>query len=313
MAPPLFIVFNPGAGGGDSALALAAIREACEAAGRAFELLEVTPTHSVSALAREAVQRAQRVQGVVVAAGGDGSLNAVAQAVLGSGCVFGVLPQGTFNYFGRAHGIPADTAAAMQVLLHATPQPVQVGVVNGRVFLVNASLGLYPKLLEDREGWKAQFGRSRLVAFGAGLVTLLRGTRSLRLRIAVRGEARDVRTATLFVGNNALQMEQLGFPLAQAIDEGALAAIVLKPVSRWAMLMLLLRGALGRLGEADAVLSLPCTDLSVNLRRPFGRRRIKVAADGEVSWMTLPLRFGVSPESLQLIRPAAPAPERSTP
>jgi diacylglycerol kinase family enzyme len=312
-AGPLFIVFNPGSGAGDSEAAQAAIREACEAAGRGFELLTVSATHSVPELAREAVRRARVANGVVVAAGGDGTLNAVAQAVLGSGCAFGVLPQGTFNYFGRAHGIPADTAAAMQLLLQAKAEAVQVGLVNERVFLVNASLGLYPQLLEDREGWKARFGRSRLVAFGAGLLTLLRGAPSLRLRIAVQGESRDVRTPTLFVGNNALQMEQLGFPLAQAIDEGALAAIMLRPVSRLRMLMLLLRGALGRLGDADQLLSLACTQLTVSRRRPFSPRRIKVATDGEIAWMKLPLNFSVSPERLWLIRPDAPAPERSTP
>jgi diacylglycerol kinase family enzyme len=189
-------------------------------------------------------------------------------------------------------------------------QPVQVGLVNQRVFLVNASLGLYPKLLEDREGWKKQLGRSRLVAFGAGLATLLRGYRNLRLHIDAEGEARDVRTPTLFVGNNALQMEQLGFPLAQAIDHGALAAIMLKPVGRLSMLALLLRGAFGRLGDADQVASLACAQLNVRLAR-FGARRVKVATDGEIVWMPLPLVFKVSPEPLWLIRPTSPAPERA--
>jgi len=312
-AGPLFVVLNPGAGAGDSEAAQAAIGAACAAAGRPFELLLVGAAHSVPERAAEAVQRARAVGGVVVAAGGDGTLNAVAQAVLGSGCAFGVLPQGTFNYFGRAHGIPADTAAAMQVLLQARAQPVQVGLVNGRVFLVNASLGLYPQLLEDREGWKARFGRSRLVAFGAGLLTLLRGGRSLRLRVTVAGEGRDVRTPTLFVGNNALQMEQLGLPLAQAIDAGALAAIMLKPLSRWSMFKLLLRGAMGRLGEADQLLSLACTQLQVNRRHAFGPRRIKLATDGEVRWMKLPLDFSVATDALWLIRPDAQAPERASP
>ncbi len=310
---PLFIVFNPGSGHGDSAQAQATIRAASEAAGRAVELLVVTPLQRVSERAREAVQRAQAQGGVVVAAGGDGTLNAVAQVVLGSGCVFGVLPQGTFNYFGRAHGIPADTAAAMQVLLHARAQPVQVGLVNERVFLVNASLGLYPKLLEDREGWKAQLGRSRLVAFFAGLVTLLRGRRSLRLHIEVQNAARDVRTATLFVGNNALQMQQLGLPLAQAIEAGSLGAVMLKPVGRWAMLLLLLRGAFGRLGDADQVLTQACTQLTVDRRRAFGPRRLKVATDGEVARMLLPLRFAVSSEPLWLIKPDPQALEQKAP
>ncbi len=306
-AGPLFIVFNPGSGGGDPEQAQALIREACAAAGRSVELFVVGPGRPPTALAGEAVRRARQADGVVVAAGGDGTLNAVAQAVLGSGCAFGVLPQGTFNYFGRAHGIPSDTAEALQLLLSGRAQPVQLGRVNERVFLVNASLGLYPRLLEDREGWKAQLGRSRLVALGAGLWSLLRGGRSLRLRVQAVGELRDVRTPTLFVGNNALQMEQLGLPLAPAVGAGALGALMLKPVSRWTMLGLLLQGALGRLGEAESLVQLACTELTVDRRTAFGPRRLKVATDGEVMRMRLPLRFTVSPEPLWLIRPEAPA------
>ena len=313
MTPPLFIVFNIGSGHGDAAEARAAIESACTEAGRELHLLVVDEPQRITELAHEAVRRAQQAGGIVVAAGGDGSINAVAQATLGSGCHFGVLPQGTFNYFSRTHGIPAEIGPAMQVLLHETAQPVQVGLVNERVFLVNASLGLYPKLLEDREAWKKKLGRSRLVATGAGLATLLRGYRNLRLRIGLHGETHELRTPTLFVGNNALQMEQFGFPEAQAIDAGALAGITLRPVGRLAMLGLLLRGALGRLGEADQVLNFSFRQLTVLSSQGFGKRRVKVATDGEVTRMNLPLVFRVSPEPLWLIRPTAPAPERAGP
>ena len=311
MTPPLFIVFNIGSGHGDAAEVRAEIERACSEAGRELHLLVVDEPQRITELAHEAVRRAQQAGGIVVAAGGDGSINAVAQATLGSGCHFGVLPQGTFNYFSRTHGIPAEIGPAMQVLLTETAQPVQVGLVNERVFLVNASLGLYPKLLEDREAWKKKLGRSRLVAMGAGLMTLLRGYRNLRLRIGVHGETHDVRTPTLFVGNNALQMEQFGFPEAQAIDAGELAGITLRPVGRLAMLGLLWRGAFGRLGEADQVVNFSFRQLTV--RRGFGQRRVKVATDGEITRMNLPLVFRVSPEPLWLIRPAAPAPERAGP
>ena len=313
MTPPLFIVFNIGSGHGDAAEARAAIESACTEAGRELHLLVVDEPQRITELAHEAVRRAQQAGGIVVAAGGDGSINAVAQATLGSGCHFGVLPQGTFNYFSRTHGIPAEIGPAMQVLLHQTAQPVQVGLVNERVFLVNASLGLYPKLLEDREAWKKKLGRSRLVATGAGLMTLLRGYRNLRLRIGVHGATRDVRTPTLFVGNNALQMEQFGFPEAQAIDAGALAGITLRPVGRLALLGLVLRGALGRLGEADQVSNFSFQELTVLRSRGFGKRRVKVATDGEITRMSAPLVFRVSPEPLWLIRPATPAPERAGP
>lgn len=308
--PPLFVVFNIGSGHGDAAAARAAIEGACAEAGRELHVLVVDDPRHISDLARAAVVRAKQANGIVVAAGGDGTINAVAQATLGSGCAFGVLPQGTFNYFSRTHGIPSDTAQGMQVLLHETAQPVQVGLVNNQVFLVNASLGLYPKLLEDREFWKKQLGRSRWVAFGAGLTTLLRGYRNLRLSIEVHGEAREVRTPTLFVGNNALQMEQLGFPEARAIDAGELAGMTLRPVGRLTMLWLLVRGALGKLGDAEQVVNFSFKRLTVRRSRGFGARRVKVAADGEIMWLTLPLEFRVAPEPLLLLRPAAPAPER---
>ena len=311
MTPPLFILLNVGSGAGDASAARAVIERACAEADRDLHLVQVDEPHRLGELAASLVLRAQQVGGIVVAAGGDGTINAVAQATLGSGCVFGVVPQGTFNYFSRTHGIPADIAPAMQVLLHETAQPVQVGLVNDRVFLVNASLGLYPQLLEDREAWKKKLGRSRLVAIGAGLMSLLRGFRNLRLHIEVHGQAREVRTPTLFVGNNALQMEQFGFPEAQAIDAGNLAGITLRPVGRITILWLLLRGALGRLGDADQVVNFSFRHLTVLRSRGFGARRVKVATDGEITWMNLPLEFRVSPVPLMLIRPAAAAPERA--
>ena len=304
--PSLLIVLNAGSGSGVAADARLAIEAGCAAAGRDYRLYEVDAPGQLQPLIREAVQRARELQGVVVAAGGDGTINAVAQATLGSGCAFGVLPQGTFNYFSRTHGIPSDTAEALRVLLNETPRAVQVGLVNDRVFLVNASMGLYAKLLEDREAFKAQYGRHRWVAFWSGLVTVMRGERPWHLHMAWHGKQRNIRTQTLFVANNALQMHQVGLADADAPEQGQLAAIALKPQGAFAMLGLLARGALGRLGDADSVESFTFESLEVQPMRY--RRRVKVATDGEIGWMQMPLHFRVSPEPLWLVRPEV-APE----
>ena len=110
--------------------------------------------------ARRAVEQAMAQGGAVVAAGGDGTINAVAQEAHDAGCPMGVLPQGTFNYFSRTHGIPTETTEAIRALMSSRVEPVQVGLVNENVFLVNASLGLYPALLEDREQFKQRFHQS---------------------------------------------------------------------------------------------------------------------------------------------------------
>ncbi len=252
---------------------------------------------------------------MVVAAGGDGTINAVAHAVLGSGCAFGVLPQGTFNYFGRTHRIPEETEEALELLLSAAPQPVQVGRVNDRIFLVNASLGLYPQLLEDREAFKNRFGRSRLIAIFAAIFTLLRDHRQLLLDIGWHSEQRErigadhasgqriLRTPTLFVGNNRLQLEQIGIEQAPAVEQGLLVALAPQAISTATMFGLALRGALGRLGDAQTVRSLAFSTLQVEpARRRFGRKRFKLATDGEIVWMKPPMVFSIDPQPLWLIR-----------
>ena len=287
---PLFVVFNRSSGRGNRDEVGPAVEAACRAAGRVCELMPVEAPGRLAETAREAVRRARDAGGVVVAAGGDGTINCVVQAVLGSGCAFGVLPRGTFNYFARTHGIPAELDGALRVLLTETAVPVQVGLLNERVFNVNASIGLYSQSLEDREVWKQQFGRSRLVAVGAVLATILRGHRSLTLTIDLHGQT-------------------VGLPVAQAIDAGAVARVMVKPVGRWGLLKLLVRGALGRLRDADQVVNFAFDHLVVKNHR-FGPRRVKVATDGEVLWMRLPLRFEVAPHPLWLIRPEGLAEER---
>jgi diacylglycerol kinase family enzyme len=261
----------------------------------------------------ERPSRARAEGGAVVAAGGDGTINAVAQVAHDLDCPMGVIPQGTFNYFSRTHRIPLDTEAAARALLTARVEPVQVGEVNGRIFLVNASLGLYPELLEDREKFKSRFGRNRLMALFAALVTILREHRQLRLLIQSAGAARTVRTSTLFVGNNRLQLQQVGLPEARAIDRGRVAGVMLKPVSNWRLLRLLMRGAMGSLGEDDSVDSFEFQRMTVSPALPYGMRRAKVAADGEVMWLRTPLEFRVADKPLLLLAPHGDAQADGTP
>ncbi|HZV98618.1 MAG TPA: diacylglycerol kinase family protein [Methylophilaceae bacterium] len=299
----LFIMLNAGSGNKDAAATRATIEQMLAEAGRTYELIMVEDPAQLQDIARRTVEKAQQQKGIVVVGGGDGATNTVAQVVLNSGCAFGVLPQGTFNYFSRNHGIPADTAEAMRLLLTAQPQPVQVGLVNDKLFLVNASLGLYPQVLEDREAYKHKFGRNRMVAFAAGIITALRHHRQLHLTLEQNGQIRIIRTPTLFVGNNRLQLEQLGIPQAEALEEGQLAAITLRPVSTLGMLWLILCGTFGRLGEADKVVSFSFRQLKVRQSRFSLTHRVKVATDGETYWINAPLVFRVSPKPLYLIKP----------
>jgi diacylglycerol kinase family enzyme len=304
---PLFVVLNSRSGHDDASSERTLIEQALRASGRHHEVLLVDELGALDTTVKRAVQLARQHHGAVVAAGGDGTINAVAHAALEADCPMGVIPQGTFNYFGRTHGIPQDTEAATDCLLSGQPQPVQVGRISSgdqtRTFIVNASLGLYPKLLEDREAYKREYGRSRLVAMWAALMTLSSAHRPLRLQLQAGSETRTVRTQTLFIGNNALQLQQTGIPGVATLESGALVAIMLKPVGTLSLLSLMLRGALGKLGDADRVISFGFNRLAVQPAKSQATQRIKVATDGEVFFMRPPLTFEVAPRPLMLVKP----------
>ncbi len=310
---PLFVVMNAASGSQDTQTVKGVIEHEVHRAGRSVFFRMVEPGQNLAQVAERAVKQAVEHHGVIVAAGGDGTINAVAQAALGQGCAFAVLPQGTFNYFGRTHHIPTEPVEAIRLLLDAREAyPVQVGLVNDKVFLVNASLGLYPELLEEREAAKQAHGRSRMVAMWAGLRTLLHRHRHLRLKIQFGAghlgtRQQTLKTPTLFVGNNQLQLEQLGMPEAPRVMQGQLAAIAVKPQPTWRMLWLAVQGIMGRLGEADEVINFPIKDMVVTPLLPMGRRRVKVATDGEINWLTPPLRFTVASTPLNLVCPTPAA------
>jgi diacylglycerol kinase family enzyme len=304
---PIHVLLNAASGRDDAQAIYALIGQRLAASGRRYRIEMVERGHDIPQTAQRLASQATAQGGVVVAAGGDGTINAVAQAAHDAGCPMGVLPQGTFNYFSRTHGIPQDTAAAVEALLRAQAQPVQVGLINQRVFLVNASLGLYPELLEERETYKQRFGRSRFVALIAAGATLLREHRQLQLRIERGGVVRSVRSATLFVGNNRLQLQQVGLPEARGIDQGRIAAVMLKPTSSWGLVRLMLRSVTGGLAAAEELESFQFQHMTVQPWLPYGMRRVKVATDGEVCMMRTPLEFRVSPRPLYLLKPPVPA------
>jgi diacylglycerol kinase family enzyme len=305
-ASALQFIVNAAAGSSDAQAKREVVEAALRSAGRRGDLLFCSPAE-LSGVPRQAATRAISTRTAVVAVGGDGTLNTVAQAAHAAGCAMGVVPQGTFNYFARTHGIPVDPTEAVRLLLRSAPVPVQVAGVNERLFLVNASLGLYPDLLEDREAYKARFGRSRWVAFVAACATLLRAQRKLRVHIEMGGNVRDVQTLTLFVGNNRLQLQQLGAEpedtVAGTPGDGSMAALMLRPIGTLPMIGLMLHGAMGRLGEAAGVERFEFQHMVVNPTLPQGRRGVKVAFDGEVTTLRAPLDFRVLAKPLYLLAP----------
>ena len=138
----------------------------------------------------------------VVVGGGDGSVNAAASFLAGTGVPVGVLPLGTLNHFARDIGMPPELAAAAAAIAAATPRAVDVAEVNGRVFVNNSLLGAYPYMVADRERRRELHGLGKWTAMSLAFLRMLARFPRRRLTLCFEGGRRPVRTPCLLVGVN---------------------------------------------------------------------------------------------------------------
>src|SRR6266498_6171113 len=141
------VIINAGSGFSDKEEVRRQLMAIFEAAGITSNISLATTGAEIVDLAREA---AHDDWTVIVAGGGDGTINAVASAVVGTDKILGVLPLGTLNHFAKDLKIPLDLKGAARILLSGHSSSVDAGEVNGRVFLNNSSLGLYPTIIRER-------------------------------------------------------------------------------------------------------------------------------------------------------------------
>jgi diacylglycerol kinase family enzyme len=246
--------------------------------------------------------RAAAATGVdaVVAAGGDGTVSAVAQALVGGDVPLAVLPLGTLNHFARDLGVPVDLAEASRAIAAARADRVDVGEVNGRYFVNNSSIGLYPEIVLDRDAQRRRTGRGKWRAMIAAAWRVLRRFPLLALRVVASGRAIVARTPLLFVGNNEYQINLLQLGQRTRLDGGHLGLYMLRCRGRLRMFGLMMRAILQRLDQVRDFEAELVDEARVDLRRP----RVNVALDGEVAPMRPPLTYRILPRALPVLRPA---------
>ncbi len=143
---------------------------------------------------------------VVIACGGDGSVAAAAaSALVGRSTPLAILPMGTRNHFARDLALPLDGEEAAHALRQSAVRAVDVGEVNGRVFINNASMGAYPRLVELRTQDEAHNGASRLAATVRAGWRVMRRPPTLHVRLATDEADETLSTNLIFVGNNAYE------------------------------------------------------------------------------------------------------------
>ena len=257
---------------------------------------EVSFAGSGAEAAQLAKQAAQDKWTVIVAGGGDGTINTVASQVIGTDKILGVLPLGTLNHFARDLKIPTDLELAAQSIVAGQVIKVDVGEVNGRIFLNNSSLGLYPTIVREREK-KQKLGAGKWPAFVWAAVTALRRYPFLDVRLSMDGKEFRRRTPFVFVGNNEYLMERLNIGVRECLNKGQLSLYMAHRTGRWGLLRLALRALFGRLRDDKDFLALCTNEVRIQTRH----KRLRVAFDGEVEVMETPFHYRVIPGALRVI------------
>lgn len=291
MTAALPVFLNPAAGGGADRAAVEAAFAGCEVP---IEVRILDPAQDpTNPFENPPGQRPS----IVVAGGGDGTISSVAAGLLDGPAALGVLPLGTLNHFAKDLAIPLDLAQAVRVIAKGDAQHVDVGEVNGRIFLNNASLGLYPRIVLAREDARRRLHASKWPALARASWQALKRPHALEVALTVDGKRLQRRTPFLFVGNNRYELAGLEAGKRRALDGGLLSVHVLRPQSPFGFILMALRTLCG--------LSTRERDFERFLVEEFEVEavgdRLEVARDGEVEPMSSPLRFRIRPRALRVI------------
>ncbi len=254
----------------------------------------------IAAAARQALERGAEV---VVAGGGDGTIRTVASVLVGGSVPMGVLPVGTLNHFARDLGIPTGLGEAARVAATGRPRSLDVGEVNGEVFVNNSILGFYPPVVRVRDWQRQRLERGKWVATVAAAFKVLPRLPSLHVRLKSDGLEIDHKTRFVFIGNNEYEFNAFTYGARSRFDSGSLYVYVDKSRSRLGLLAVALLGLVRDVKRTDRFDRWQLPELTIETHR----KALPVYLDGEVIVMRPPLHYRTHPLALRVLLPSSGA------
>ena len=235
----------------------------------------------------------------VVAGGGDGTIGSVAAVLAGTGMPMGVLPLGTFNHFSKDMGIPLDLEDAIRMIATGAIRDVDIGEVNGHIFLNNSSIGAYPAALMDRDRQRLKTGRRKLTAMVIAVFRVFRMRPLLTVSLTIDGETTVRRTPFVFVGNNAYHPKITSGPLRERMDSGELCLITARSTGLRCLARMFWAALMRNADRSHNFEYRSAREVTIDLRR----KTVRAARDGEIIVLEAPLHYRVRPKALRVIVP----------
>jgi diacylglycerol kinase (ATP) len=243
-------------------------------------------------LARKAVELKANL---VIAAGGDGTINEIIQGLAGSETALGVLPNGTVNVWARELGIPLDEAGARDLLVHGRTRSVDLGCVNGRYFLLMVGIGFDGEVIQAVE--RKPLKRLGVIGYALAALWLGPGYSGFPVVVQIDGLAVKTRALQIFVGNTQLYAGAFKFTWRAKIDDGLLDLCIVRKRNLPGRIVVLWDFLLRREQRRLWVRYDTFTSIKIETLRP-----VAYHIDGEVAGYT-PATFQVAPAALKVIVP----------
>lgn len=294
MGKRVTVILNSGAGRAGNDNIEKTVRSEFERAGCQVNCHRVRSGDELISTAQGATSESD----VLVAGGGDGTISAVASVAAQEGKVLGVLPLGTLNHFSKDLGIPQEIAGAVNVIAGGNIRQIDIAEVNGRFFINNSSIGLYPRLVLKRER-QQRLGRGKWWAALWALTRMVRLDPFQNVKLELEGNELRRKTPFVFIGNNVYEMDLYNIGTRPRLDEGKLCIYLLRRSGRAGLFLLIFRTLFGGLRRDRNFEEFHTTKLTVETRRGS----MLVALDGEVAALETPLEYKIHPGELKVIVP----------
>ena len=255
-----------------------------------LEVVRLTAGVDCTAMIRSRMNEGRRL---FVAAGGDGTVNHVIQALVNTDAVLGVIPVGSYNHFAKDLGIPADWREALEVVVGGATKQIDAARANARFFVNNISMGLYPELVAKRESRGRDYPRWKARLFAA--LSTLRKFPHVAVTLESEHHQEVVRTHVLMVSNNPYDLSRIGIDAPRGgLEEGRLSVYWLPHVPRLKLMSFIAHYLAGRVSRAPGFRSFR----TARLKMQSPKRHLRIGIDGEVAVMEVPLVVTIVPQSL---------------
>jgi diacylglycerol kinase family enzyme len=282
------LFLNPSSGLRPPSAEVSALEAAAAESG--LEVIHLTRDLNVAAIIREQMDQGRKL---FVAAGGDGTINAVIQPLVHSEAALAVIPVGTYNHFARDLGLPFDWRAALEVALSGSIRQVDAGRVNDRFFVNNVLMGLYPELVARREEHGRDYPRWKARLFA--VYVTLRKYPHVAVTVESEHHQEVIRTHVFMVSNNSYDLSRIGIDAPRStLEEGRLSVYWLPHVRRLVLTRLIGQYLTGRVTNTPGFRSFRTSRVKVQ----SSRSHLHLGIDGEVSILTPPLVITIVPRSL---------------